>query len=137
MKKAFLFLLTFIITFTSFSQTTMEEYNYVIKGYKILKDAGLGDKKGYKMIDVDNTSSGERTAYLKKLLKITGKTRKIVAYLVIYQKQGDAEQYICVPSQNSSQWVSDSYWEILHKPKTDDSERLRLITFLLSRHLTW
>ena len=53
--KEVLLLLTCMFLFAcfSFSQTTLEEYNYISKGYKIQLESGLDMKRGYLLEDID------------------------------------------------------------------------------------
>ncbi|MBS1652680.1 MAG: hypothetical protein JSU07_11795 [Bacteroidetes bacterium] len=138
MKKTIIFLFTAMtVSLTGFSQTTAEEYNYLTKGYKVQIESGLDMKKGYELDDVDAVSAGPRTATLKKLVKTTSGQKKIAAYLIIYQKEGNPKEYICVPNPNSDKEVSDAYWNMLFNGTNDSSAKLQLISYLLSRRLNW
>ena len=66
MKKILLTLATITVSITLQAQTTVEEYNYVSKGYKVQLESGLDMKKGYEMIDLNNVAIGVRTGELKK-----------------------------------------------------------------------
>lgn len=118
------------------AQTTMEEYIYVIKGYKNNLELGQDIKRGYEIIDVDEASIGERKVTLKKLVK-TSPQRKTVAYIVTYKKGQGNTEYICIPHPNSDTKIRDLYWKALHDGKNDDSQRLQLVSFLLSRQMKW
>ena len=63
----FVALLLFTTSFCAKAQTTLEEYNYITKGYKVQTDSGLDMKKGYELSDIDENSTDERTAQLKVL----------------------------------------------------------------------
>ena len=114
----------------------MEEYIYVIKGYKNNLELGQDIKRGYEIIDVDEASIGERKVTLKKLVK-TSPQRKTVAYIVTYKKGQGNTEYICIPHPNSDTKIRDLYWKALHDGKNDDSQRLQLVSFLLSRQMKW
>lgn len=137
MKKTIIFLFTAMtVSLTGLSQTTAEEYNYLTKGYKVQIESGLDMKKGYEFEDVDAVTAGVRTATLKKLVKVNGGQKKTAAYLIIYQKEGNPKEYICVPNPNSDKQVTDAFWNNLY-PSGDQSARLQLFTYLLSRRLIW
>src|ERR1035437_10199247 len=101
--KTTISVITIIIVFTMTinAQTTIEEYNYVTKGYKTQIESGLDMKKGYELQDIDKTSTGERNVSLKKLMKLNGGTKKTVAYMVTYQKGSGSTEYVCIPNPNS------------------------------------
>jgi hypothetical protein len=139
MKKAILLsymLIIALLTNRLNAQTTMEEYNYVVKGYKVQLESGLDMKKGYELVDVDDASAGERKVTLKKLVK-TSPQRKTVAYMVTYRKGSGATEYICIPHPSSDTEIRDMYWKALYAGDGDSSYRLQLIAFLLSRNLIW
>ena len=132
-------ILTTIITMTTvfsmsvFGQTTMEEYNYVVKGYKIQLESGLDMKNGYRLVDIDwaSITANERKATLKALIKTS--TEEIVAYMVIYKKNGQATEYICIPQPHSETEITDLFWEALYNGEGDSSYRLQLICYVLSK----
>lgn len=139
MKKSIL--ITCVLTIALLStrlnaQTTMEEYNYVVKGYKVQLESGLDMKKGYELEDVDEASAGERKVTLKKLVK-TSSQRKTAAYMVTYKKGSGATEYICIPNPNSDTEIRDLFWKALYAGDGDSSFRLQLIAFVLSRTLAW
>lgn len=141
MKKSILLsciLTVALLTTRTHAQTTIEEYNYVVKGYKAQVVEQGGDlKKGYDLEDVDNTSAGERVATLKKLVKMNGAAKKTVAYMVTYRKGDGATEYICIPNPNSDDEIRDMYWKSLYNGDGDYSAKLQLIAYLLSRTLVW
>lgn len=118
-------------------KTTLEEYNYVTKGYQIQLESGLDMKKGYLLEDVDTAQTEIRKATLKKLVKLTGTERKTTAYMLIYQKEDESAQYICIPHPNSDKEILQQYWKALYDDYGDASAKLQLITFLLSKILVW
>ena len=126
------------------AQTTQEEYNYVTKGYKVQLESGLDMKKDYELRDIDNVKQSgtngtiARQAWLKALNRVsTNGTKTIAAYMIIYQRTGNLQQYFCIPSPNSSQGIIDAYFISLATELLGSTEKLQLITFLLSRSLKW
>jgi hypothetical protein len=94
------------------AQTTMEEYNYVTKGYKVQVESGLDMKKGYRFEDI--TSHKAKSADLGIILKTEfkalyrGVESKPCALLCIFSKSSETEkQYLCIPSFASSPEVWD------------------------------
>ncbi len=124
--------ITLILSSGLFAQTTQEEYNYLTKGYKVQVIEQGGDiKKGYELVDVEKAYSGERTAYLKKFVKVTGATKKTVAHLIIYERLTLPTQYLCVPSFDSEDSIIQAYFKSLGE--SSSIERLQVIAFLLSK----
>lgn len=141
MKKTIIFVMTIMtLSFTCFSQTTIEEYNYITKGYKSqVIDQGGDMKKGYELEEVDKISAGGRTAVLKKLLKVNGDQKTIAAYMIVYQKDASPKEYICVPNPTSEKEVTDAFWKVLYENPLlgDGTTRLQIISYLLSRRIAW
>ena len=141
MKKTIIFTtviaLTSIFSTTIFGQTTLEEYNYITKGYKVQMESGLDMKKGYELEDIDKQSTQERTAELKILYRIKDNKKEIAAYMVVYKRSGSPNEYICIPHPNSDEEISGKYWTQLYNGSGDSSQRLQLISYLLSRQMKW
>ena len=145
MKKILLTLATITVSITLQAQTTVEEYNYVSKGYKVQLESGLDMKKGYEMIDLNNVAIGVRTGELKKLVKVTGSQKKTVAHLIIYSSDGGTtKQYICVPytpadAEPTAESISldELYTKGLYSNYNfgDQATRLQVIAYLLSSTL--
>jgi hypothetical protein len=140
MKKLQKLILLISLTFLSnsfFSQTTLEEYNYITKGYKVQIESGLDMKKGYLFEDVYSQKSGERLAELKVLYRIKETKKEIAAYLIIYSKEGNEPEYLCVPNPKSEKEIILKYWNQLNDGKGDYTLRLQLIVYLTSINLKW
>lgn len=139
MKTVILIIITIVfLSFNIFSQTSAEEYNYVTKGYKVqVIDQGGDMKKGYELEDVDAAKTGIRSVSVKKLLRVNGGQKKIAAYMLVYQKESDPKEYICIPHPGSAKEVQDTFWESLYDGTVNSSEKLQLITFVLARQLKW
>ena len=143
LKLILIVFLLFAVT-TVPAQTTQEEYNYVTKGYNVQISSGLDMKKGYELKDIDHVSQSgsngktEREAWLKALYRIpaTG-SKSIAAYMIIYKRDGKDNEYVCVPSPNSDAEIRDAYFKSLYPNYSDNSARLQVIAFLLSRTLKW
>lgn len=122
------------------AQTSLEEYNYVTKGYGIQLESGLDMKQGYEFEDLISKKTTFRTADSKILYRLseTGE-REIAAYLIIYNKisSNTGKEYICIPHPDSDEEILTRYWNQLYDKKTPSSDRLQLILFTLSQSLVW
>ena len=141
MKKALILISLVVLTsyFATeiFGQTTLEEYNYITKGFKIQIDSGLDMKKGYEIEDIDRQSTKERTAELKALYRVVDNKKEIAAYMIVYKLSPNPVEYICVPNPKSNDEINTKYWTQLYDGTNNSSQRLQLISFLLSRNMKW
>ena len=116
MKHLFSIVIAILISTIALSQTTLEEYNYLSKGYKIQIESGLDMKKGYNIEDVGDWSiffdsrKFSRNASFKFLYKEG--IDKPVATLMI-QKRSDTDHvvYYCIPHIDSSEEI----WDLAYK----------------------
>ncbi len=112
----------------SYSQTTLEEYNYVTKGYKVQVESGLDMKKGYRFEDIHaihiQYSDGiERETQFKALFKEGQKLP--AAILCIYSRSNSApKDYICIPSFGSTKEIWDSTYAAISAIGGDDAAPL-------------
>jgi len=137
-KLSYFFIIALLIcTINSNAQTTLEEYNYLTKGYKVQMESGLDMKKGYELSSVDAETTSQRNAELKVLHRLKNSKKEIAAYLIIYNKTGNEKEYICVPNPKSNDEVKSLYWKMLYDGTTDSSQRLQLICYLLTNQLKW
>ena len=136
-KKIILALSLFCISLNGISQTSLEEYNYITKGYKVQMESGLDMKKGYELEDIKSHTSGVRTASLKKLVKVNAGKKQTVAYMVVYQKEQNPKEYYCIPSPKSEKDILDTYWTALYNGSGDNSAKLQIIMFVISSELIW
>lgn len=87
------------------SQTTLEEYNYLTKGYKVQMESGLDMKEGYELKYAYTTTirkkSFNRTIEFKYLYR-TKDTIPCAILLVLARTDTDYIDYLCVPSFNST-----------------------------------
>ena len=110
MKHLFTLLIAAFIGVCLQAQTTLEEYNYVTKGYKIQIESGLDMKKGYTFKDLFVVSTnysnvGRITTY--KALYRTGQASPC-AIMLVYQRENLVTEYVCVPHFLSD----DSIWKM-------------------------
>lgn len=120
--------------------TTMQEYNYITKGYKSsVIDQGLDMKSGYELELVTNTKISDRTVVLYKVIKATGKKnlpKVTVAYMAVYKYSSNPDEYICIPHPNSELAVKQAYFDNLYSSSRyypgGIEQRLRILLYVLS-----
>ena len=91
------------------SQTTLEEYNYVTKGYRAQVENGLDMKTGYRFEDVTESRlmTGDSSYKKTEFKALFRKGEKIpCAILCVYSEVEDGAvqntDYICIPDLDSS-----------------------------------
>jgi len=141
MKKTITFILI-IISIIILSpnlngQTTLEEYNFITKGYKVQIESGLDMKKGYEFAEIDTVSTRIATAEMKILYRIKDSKKEIAAYMIIYKRTGRTTEYICVPNPNSDEEIMQKYMTALWDGFSEASSKGQLISFVLSKQLKW
>lgn len=135
------YIITLILLFTTIlkaqSQTTIEEYNYITRGYKDQLEKGLDMKKGYLFSEISTIQTNERTATLKALNRIDSKGAKIIAaYMIIYKKVDAESEYICIPHPNSEEKIRNVFYLNLASNETNFLKNA-IIAELISRSLKW
>ena len=117
-------------------KTTEEEYNYLTTGYAIQISSGLDMKKGYEIYNIDSKIEGIRSAELKCLIRNNMPQKEIAAYLIIYKMNNVIKDYICIPGPNSDNDILRKYFIHLYDTPLS-SEKLQLISYLISMHMQW
>jgi hypothetical protein len=132
MKKILTFTLLFI-SFYSFSQnitvapTSIEEFNYLTKGYKVQIESGLDMKKGYSFKLLGTYKQGARNFEFKGLYRDS--ENKPCAILVVYAFEGYQTQYYCIPSNDAS----PEFWQRTYKdfaPLSDDAQNAFILVLM-------
>lgn len=125
-----------ILISSYFSQTTLEEYNYITKGYAIQISSGLDMKKGYELYDHESVVAGVRTVDIK-VLKRT-ESSETAAFMLVYQKGSNPKEYLCVPHPSSDPEVINKFWNSLYDGgDSNQNSRLQLITMSLTYTMNW
>jgi hypothetical protein len=101
------------------SQTTMEEYNYVTKGYQIQLESGLDMKKGYRLEDITESStvmagdSSYRRIVFKALYRGTEPNPAAIMCIYTFVVNGKtvSTDYLCIPQPGSSKEI----WSMVYK----------------------
>src|ERR1035437_5469051 len=106
MKKALLSVLAiFIIYSTTKAQTTLEEYNYVTKGYKTQLESGLDMKKGYELKQIHKrmlTGKDGVNRQFTMFALVRSADKSVACYMVKYQNLSEnKDKYMCIPDNAS------------------------------------
>jgi hypothetical protein len=109
--KHLLFFVVLFLTQVGYSQscktsgTTMEEYNYIVKGYKVQMESGLDMKKGYDFKEIKTVDFDGRKVVYKELIKDGKDLRAIMA---IFTGKNGLTSYFCVPLGECSNEIKDA-----------------------------
>lgn len=111
MKKLFLFLLL-STSVDTFCQTTIEEYNYCTKGYKVQLESGLDQKKGYTVHPLKTIEYDGLAVHNFKLFQLTKQSdNKNVAALIVKHNVKTFEYWYCIPNPNSDNEILQKSYE--------------------------
>jgi hypothetical protein len=92
--------------------TTIEEYNYLTKGYKIQIESGLDMKKGYHFEDIGEHQIGTYDFKMKNLIRETA--NELAGVLIItYSTTSGITYYSGIPINNSK--LLDQYAKDISK----------------------
>jgi hypothetical protein len=120
----------------SFAQTTMEEFNYITKGYAIQKSQGLDMKRGYKLEELHHETIDMYTVvisgFYKKKKKNPDNTPRALMIEISAEslKEKTPSVYYCIPHLLSEGNVWDAYW---HQITQAPEGRARAICWILAR----
>lgn len=119
-------------------QTTLEEYNYITKGYKIQLESGLDMKKGYSLTDLGDwglkNGSENRRCEFKGLVK-QGQT-KPCAIMMIYKRtdiSNGVNYYICIPSAGSSPEIWQLTLDSINANFKDNNSMVQTVIWALMK----
>uniref|UniRef100_A0A0P6BAJ2 Uncharacterized protein n=1 Tax=Daphnia magna TaxID=35525 RepID=A0A0P6BAJ2_9CRUS len=113
-KNIVLLLFTTILSFGQNNQTTLEEYNYLSKGYKIQIESGLDMKNGYVLKDIFydfkstikfNKNNVVRSSTFKLLYK-QGQELPSAILMITKRLDNNVTSFYCIPSHGSSLWTN-------------------------------
>lgn len=99
MKKIYL-LFAFVFTTFIYSQTSVEEYNYMVKGYQIQLSSGLDMKKGYSVENLRTILKGNYSFDFKALVRDDNTLAGVI--VVSVSKSWGNTYYIGIPISNST-----------------------------------
>lgn len=109
-----IFALLILYPFIGYSQngTSLEEYNYCTKGYKIQIESGLDPvKKGYEIkslheMDIDYSGFNINISFIG-FIKIASQELRATIMII---KSSEGVFYLCVPNEDSNEDVFDLYF---------------------------
>ena len=101
MKTLIIVILLISSALHCFSQTTLEEWNYITKGYKIQVESGLDMKKGYQIVFDHKQNDGSIYCEFWTLLKVNRGIGEKVAIMVITNYDGG--HYYCIPKMGNDE----------------------------------
>lgn len=145
MKNRFLLFLVLFAGNLVFSQsedwlnpTTLEEYNYLTKGYKIQIESGLDMKNGYVLKNFDNKFFHNISIYDKKqsrkvdfkLLYRDNEKRPCAALMILTRVETNYKEYLCIPSWNNELWKNfekDFFKTVCNAEGMSEAESTRLV----------
>jgi hypothetical protein len=110
MKKITLLFILFVSVFSYAQQsTTLEEYNYMTKGYKVSIDSGLDIKKGYRVEDAMDIPIGNYRFVFKSLVRDNNTLAGLI--LISTSNLWGNVYYTAIPVNNSE--LSVAYFQKL------------------------
>lgn len=119
--KKLLLIASIAISTAIHAQTTQDEYNYCVKGYKLSLEAGTDLKQGYTVQTLVSFSYVGSLSHKFDLLKfVNNKTKKLVA-IIVSHKVKEKQFYFCIPSKKSD----------------DEIQQLSFNSFLDNARLQW
>jgi hypothetical protein len=131
MKTTAILPLLILFCYAGYGQTSQEEYNFIIKGYRFTIDYGLDMKKGYavkllKKYDLTPSCSSVISGVFRE------KTGDLAGYLLSI-KEGTFEKDICIPTENSTADIWKQYDYMLQSLPLSTQ---RYVTITLSHFLS-
>ena len=133
MKKLMIFLTLVSSALFAFGQTTLDEWNYVTKGFRIQNQTGL-EKPGYIVIFDHQQKDGNVFCDFSYLIKQTNNGDEKVAIMVHTNYMGD--NYYCIPK------IGNNEVDLLYKQQVYQLARIKnpvamLIIWQLSIYVNW
>lgn len=133
----------FMAASESRAQTTMEEYNYVTKGYRIQLESGLDMKKGYRLEDISESSavmagdSSYRKTIFKALYRETEPRPAAImcVYKFVVNGKTISTDYLCIPQPGSSKEIWSMVYQKISEYTGEASNALTLgLMYLASQY---
>ena len=121
-----------VMTVNAQAPTTLEEYTYVIVGYKLQLNMKLEMKKGYSLKDIDNYEEEDRRIEFKALTR-NGEKSPCAVMMIYYLPHGEAPQYYCIPSYNAPSDTWDKYYASINFGEDNPQQRLKFFALSISK----
>ncbi len=135
MKKTVLILLVSFLPFHSIqaqAPTTLEEYTFVIVGYKLQLNMKLEMKKGYSLKDLDSYVEEDRKVEFKALTR-DGEKAPCAIMMIYLLPHGAAPQYYCIPSGNAPADLWDKYYTSIKTGSDNPEQRFRFFSLAIAK----
>jgi hypothetical protein len=114
--------------------TTLEEYTYVIVGYKLQLNMKLDMKKGYSLKDVDAYSEEDRKIEFKALYR-DGEKAPCAIMMIYYIPRAPGPEYYCIPTYNAPSDIWEKYYGSIASGEDNPQQRLKFFSLSISRML--
>jgi len=109
MKKVTIAICLLMLSMTAHTQTTLEEYNYLTKGYKIQIESGLDMKKGYTLKYLLESVIQFKTKFYGLYRDDETSPCAILAIQDVKTLISPTTYYICIPHYKSSSEIWDKF----------------------------
>lgn len=103
---------SFLFPNAKLGKTTLEEYNYMTKGFMIQLESSLDMKKGYSTNKEQKIIMGSYEFNYIKLLKNSLNNKVFVGYIVIAKSASSGNSYTYAIPENNSELMTKTYVEI-------------------------
>ena len=138
MKYKLILITAFVVFAIAVSaQTTMEEYDYLTKGYKEDVARERGAMKGYELKHVNSIYEGNKSVEVGVVYRLKDTLIEKAAYLLIYKNATADAEYFCYPSPKSDTATIGRYWKQLNANSSSDTARKNLITYAIENNVWW
>lgn len=131
MKRTVLATVLLAIGVISYSQTTMEDYNFLTKGLKITLENGLEMKSSYNLQEVTSFKNEETKLVLFNFYKAADQTQEPSALSLIAVREDGERVYLCLPLTTSDDEIINLCYNDLRQKLT--KSELALIPFVFMR----
>ena len=135
LQKIFLFLfVSSLIASAGYCQapTTIDEYTYVIIGYKQSLNLKLEMKKGYSLKDVVSYIDEDRRLEFKALYR-TSEKAPCAMMMIYYLPRGAAPLYYCIPTYSASSDIWDKFYKDINTGDDNPEKRFRFFALSISK----
>ena len=114
-------------------QTTLEEYNYLTKGYHIQVESGLDMKKGYTLDSIGSYVIGDYNFYVLKLVRQAN--QELAGTLIITEGRVSGNKYYAAIPVNNSALMQLHHNDISKWPKYMLLDYCQLLALYVSEYV--
>ncbi len=141
--KNLITILFFLICCSVFGQTTLEEFYYITKGYKLEVESGRGIRQGYFFRDVEDFGlsygSFQRKVTFKQLFR-QGESTPCATLMILERTDTQYKEYLCIPHYKSKHEIwemalysfNSSVWEWTEASKGYTWGMITMISYMSS-----